>query len=227
MFGKTFHILSLAVALGIGTPLLAHAGMYSRHADSITPSVVTSHPMSKSASTATLTAEEAADLVFMREEEKLARDLYITFDEQWGGTTFAQIATSEQRHMNAILRKLVKYQLPDPAAGNEIGEFTADELQALYDELRDEGLVSELAALKVGGFVEEIDIVDNMEAAATATLPDLDRVYDALTCGSRNHLRAFAGRIVALTGQPYDAQFLPQDEVDAILAEPYEQCGRR
>ena len=129
--------------------------------------------------------------------------------------------------MNAILRKLVKYQLPDPAAGNEIGEFTADELQTLYDELRDEGLVSELAALKVGGFVEEIDIVDNMQAATTSTLEDLDRVYDALTCGSRNHLRAFAGRIVALTGQPYDAQFLPQDEVDAILAEPYEQCGRR
>lgn len=227
MFGKTFRILSLAVALGIGAPLLAHAGMYARHADSITPSMVVNHPMSMSASTATLTDEEAADLVFMREEEKLARDLYITFDEAWGGTTFAKIATSEQRHMTAILRKLVKYQLPDPAAGNAIGEFTDDDLQALYTELRDEGLASELAALQVGGFVEEIDMVDNADAAATATLADLDRVYDALTCGSRNHLRAFAARIVALTGQPYEAQYLTQAEVDAILAEPYEQCGWR
>jgi hypothetical protein len=227
MFGKTFRILSLAVALGIGAPLLAHAGMYARHADSITPSMVASEPASTPAPAATLTAEEAADLVFMREEEKLARDLYITFDEKWGGTTFAQIATSEQRHMNAILRKLVKYRLPDPAAGNAIGEFTADELQALYDELRDEGLASELAALQVGGFVEEIDIVDNMDAAAAATQEDLVRVYEALTCVSRNHLRAFAGRIVALTGQPYAAQFLPQAEVDAILAQPYEQCGWR
>jgi hypothetical protein len=188
--------------------------------------MVASHPMSMSTSSATLTADEATDLVFMREEEKVARDLYITFDGKWGGTTFAQIATSEQRHMNAILRKLDKYQLPDPALPG-IGDFTNDELQEMYDDLRDLGLVSELDALKVGGLVEEVDIVDNTEAAATATLQDLDRVYDALTCGSRNHLRAFAGRIVALTGQPYVAQYLTQAEVDAILAEPYEQCGWR
>ncbi len=100
-------------------------------------------------------------------------------------------------------------------------------MQALYDELLEDGLVSELAALKVGGYVEEIDIVDNLEAAAAATREDLDRVYEALTCGSRNHLRAFAGRIVALTGQSYAAQYLPQAEVDAILAQPFEHCGRR
>jgi hypothetical protein len=227
MFGKTFRILTLAVALGIGTPLLAQAGMYARHGASTSPSMVASHPMSMSTSSATLTADEATDLVFMREEEKLARDLYITFDEKWGGTTFASIASSEQRHMDAILRKLVKYQLPDPAAGNEIGEFTNDEVQALYDGLLEDGLASELAALNVGGLVEEIDIVDNMDAAAAATQEDLVRVYEALTCGSRNHLRAFAGRIVALTGQLYVAQYLTQAEVDAILAQPYEQCGWR
>lgn len=225
MFGKTFRILSLAIALGIGTPLLADAGMYARHADSITPSMLTEHPLYVAG--AALTDGEAADLVFMREEEKLARDLYLNFEETWGGTTFALIAGSEQRHMDAILRKLAKYQLPDPAAGNPIGEFTNDDVQALYDQLLGDGLASELAALKVGGFVEELDILDNMEAAAAATKEDLVRVYEALTCGSRNHLRAFAGRIVALTGLPYEAQYLPQADVDAILQQPYEQCGWR
>lgn len=225
MFGKTFRILSLAVALGIGTPLLAHAGMSARHADSITPSMVATHPLHLAS--AALPADEAAVLVFMREEEKLARDLYLTFDEKWGGTTFAQIASSEQRHMDAILRKLVKYQLPDPAAGKAIGEFTDGEIQSLYDDLLADGLVSELAALKVGGFVEELDILDNMEAAAAATQEDLVRVYESLTCGSRNHLRAFAGRIVSLTSVPYEAQYLPQATVDAILQQPYEKCGSR
>jgi hypothetical protein len=225
MFGKIFRILSLAVALGIGAPLLAQAGMYGRHAGSITPSIMGGHSLS--AADATLTVDEATVLVFMREEEKLARDLYLNFDEQFGGTTFAQIASSEQRHMDAILRKLTRYQLPDPAAGNAIGEFSDDELQALYDDLLDEGTASELAALTVGGFVEEFDIVDNMEAGAAATQEDLQRVYEALTCGSRNHLRAFAGRIVALTGQPYVAQYLTQAEVDAILQQAYEQCGWR
>jgi hypothetical protein len=225
MFGKIFRILSLAVALGIGAPLLAQAGMYGRHAGSITPSMMGGHPLS--AADAALTVDEATVLVFMREEEKLARDLYLNFDEQFGGTTFAQIASSEQRHMDAILRRLTRYQLPDPAAGNAIGEFSDDELQALYDDLLEEGTASELAALTVGGFVEELDIVDNMEAGAAATQEDLQRVYEALTCGSRNHLRAFAGRIVALTGQPYVAQYLTQAEVDAILQQADEQCGWR
>jgi hypothetical protein len=140
MFGKIFRILSLAVALGIGAPLLAQAGMYGRHAGSITPSMMGGHSLS--AADATLTVDEATVLVFMREEEKLARDLYLSFDEQFGGTTFAQIASSEQRHMDAILRKLTRYQLPDPAAGNAIGEFSDDELQALYDDLLEEGTAS-------------------------------------------------------------------------------------
>jgi len=227
MFGKTIRILTIAVALGIGTPLLAHAGTYARHADSITPSVALKHSATVAPGGATLTATEATDLVFMREEEKLARDLYLTFEEKWGDTTFAQIASSEQRHMDAILRKLVKYQLADPAAGNPIGTFTNKEVQVLYDELLQDGLKSALDALKVGGFVEELDILDNMEAAQRATLQDLDRVYEALTCGSRNHLRTFASRISALTGLRYVAQYLPQAQVDTILQQPYEQCGWR
>jgi len=224
MLGKTVRILGLAIALGIGTPMLAGAGMYGPHAGS-GPSMGGAHSMA--VASATLTDEEVADLLFMREEEKLARDLYLNFDEQWGGTTFASIASSEQRHMNAILRKLVKYQLPDPAAGNAIGEFTDGELQTLHDDLLDEGMESELAALMVGGYVEELDIVDNTEAGEAATQQDLKRVYEALTCGSRNHLRAFAGRIFTLTGVPYVAQYLTQQEVNAILLQPYEQCGWR
>ncbi len=87
MFGKTLRILSLALALGIATPLLAHAGMYARHADSITPATATTPPLPMQAWGATLTEAEASDLVFMREEEKLARDLYITFDELWGAAS--------------------------------------------------------------------------------------------------------------------------------------------
>jgi hypothetical protein len=223
MFGKAFRILTIAAALGIGTALPAQAGMYARHAESITPSINVAQP--PAAASVSLSAEEVADLTFMREEEKLARDLYLAFDEQWGGTTFGLIAGAEQRHMNAILRLLVKYQLPDPAAGNLIGEFSDMDIQAMHDEFLADGLASELAALNVGGLVEEIDIADNIEAASGATQENLVRVYEALTCGSRNHLRAFAGRIVALTGVPYVAQFLPQADVDAIVQQPFERCG--
>ena len=173
-----------------------------------------------------LNAVEIADLTFMREEEKLARDLYLALGERWGDTPFAAIANAEQQHMNAMLSMLVKYRLPDPAAGALIGEFRDPDLQALHDELLEKAGVSALEALRVGGLVEEIDIRDNQDAAAATVKADLDTVYAALTCGSRNHLRAFAAGVTAASGQAYVAQYLPQAEVDAIVGAPMERCGR-
>lgn len=178
-----------------------------------------------------LSADEQADLLFMREEEKLARDTYLTlyaFYESSGLdlSVFSNIASSEQSHMDAILRLLKKYKLPDPAAGNEIGEFTDEELQGLYNELIEMGMESGLAALKVGGIIEETDMEDIKAAIERSEKADIDAVYESLLCGSRNHLRSFAQNIEALTGESYVAQVLKQKEVDEILDSPMEKCGK-
>jgi len=178
-----------------------------------------------------LSADEEADLLFMREEEKLARDTYLTlyaFYESSGLdlSVFSNIASSEQSHMDAILRLLKKYRLPDPAAGNEIGEFTDEELQDLYDFLISWGKGSPLDALKVGGLIEETDMEDIKAAIERSEKADIDAVYESLLCGSRNHLRSFAQNIEALTGDPYKAQLLAQEEVDEILESPMEKCGK-
>lgn len=168
-------------------------------------------------STSTLTADEKADLIFMREEEKLARDVYLTLHDIWGTTVFANIATSEQQHMDAILGLLITYKLPDPTVGKMVGEFVNAELQALYNTLIERGKRSALDALLVGGIIEETDIVDLNAAIATARPSNIDKVYTNLLNGSYNHLRAFASNIEALTGQPYQAQVVSQEIVDSIL----------
>jgi hypothetical protein len=173
------------------------------------------------------TADEAADMLFMREEEKLARDVYLTLFDAWGLTPFANIAVSEQSHMNAMLLLLRKYRLPDPAAGNSIGEFTDPDLQTLYDTLIARGLGSAVEGLKVGALIEEVDMRDILAAIGRSTKTDITAVYENLICGSRNHLRAFVNSIEALTGVPYAAQLLDQAAVDAIVAAPMERCGRR
>jgi hypothetical protein len=177
------------------------------------------------ASTA-LTAQEAADLTYIREEEKLARDTYLVFFDQWGTTIFSNIASSEQRHTDAVLGLLRKYRLPDPAAGNAIGEFTDPGLQTLYLNLNALGMQSEIEALRVGGVIEETDIRDLKVSIANTTHADIVKVYENLFCGSRNHLRSFAGTITAMTGQAYTALVLPQAEVDAVLSSPMERCGQ-
>jgi hypothetical protein len=167
--------------------------------------------------TITLTAEEKSDLVFMREEEKLARDVYLTLYGVWGTSVFANIATSEQQHMDAILALLNTYKLPDPTVGKLVGEFVNEELQHLYDDLVNLGKKSALDALKVGGIIEETDIEDLVAAMDTSRIAKIDNTYNNLLNGSYNHLRAFASKITAITGQPYAAQVVSQDVVDAIL----------
>jgi len=172
----------------------------------------------KSSAVVSLTEEEKNDLLFMREEEKLARDVYLTLFEKWGTPVFANIATSEQQHMDAMLILLNTYKLPDPAAATVVGEFVNTELQELYDALIQRGNQSVLEALKVGGIIEETDIEDINAAIETSRLAKIDSVYENLLEGSYNHLRAFAKQITSLTGEPYVAQVVSQDIVDAILA---------
>ncbi len=242
MRSRTLRTLTLAVALALGAPFLASAagpvgippdfvapcyGGPAAPGQAVGPNASLYGPGAATATaTVPLSADEADVLNFMREEEKVARDLYLGFAELYATPPFASIANSEQSHMDAMLRLLVKYQLPDPASGMLIGEFADPTLQALYNDLRAKGLVSVLEALKVGGLVEEVDMVDLADAIAGTTNADLKQAYENLACGSRNHLRAFAANVVIATNAPYVAQYIPQATVDAILAAPSERCGR-
>ena len=165
----------------------------------------------------TLSQTEADTLTFMREEEKLARDVYLVMFAYWGTKTFSNIAESEQNHMDAIKTLLDKYELSDPAS-QEIGVFNDPSLQELYEQLENQGKVSKLDAFMVGALIEEIDIEDLQTAIDQTDKQDLQRVYGNLMSGSENHLRAFVSQIERL-GVNYEAQYLPQEVVDEILAE--------
>lgn len=160
------------------------------------------------------------DMKFMREEEKLARDVYATlYDFHLAkGLTLTvcdNIAYSEQRHMDAMKQLLDNYDMADSAV--EGGQGTYPEscrdaecmfnnigLGTLYAELVADGKVSGLGTLLAGGLIEEVDMIDLAEAIANAEgYADIQGVYDNLLCGSRNHLRAFAHNIELATGDSY------------------------
>jgi hypothetical protein len=179
-----------------------------------------------SAEVAELLPAEAADLQFMREEEKLARDVYLTFSDAYGTRVFGAVARAEQRHMDALLRLLDTYELEDTAQ-EEIGVFTNSELQELYDRLIEDGGQSEQDALMIGALIEEVDIEDLVESMARTDNARLLRVYGNLLNGSGNHLRAFVRALEALTDEAYTAQTLSQEEVDEILAQDSVRGQRR
>lgn len=170
-----------------------------------------------------LSASETQSLTFTREEEKLARDVYIALESN--DATFSNIKNSEQTHMDAILTLLSRYGVPDPAAEKANGVFQNATLQKLHDELVAQGASSPLAALKVGVAIEELDIRDIEAAKASVSHGDITTTYDNLTRGSRNHLRSFYGKVKALGGA-YTPQYLDAGTFQAIVDSPMETGGQ-
>ena len=176
-------------------------------------------PAAPSDGPAALSAGERATLAFVREEEKLARDVYDALDGN--GQPLVNIKASEQRHMDELRVLLDRYGLPDPAATTAIGEFVDGDLRALYASLVAQGQVDAASSFTVGCTIEDLDLRDLARATADATHADLDASYELLMLGSRNHLRAFYSRLLAVGGS-YRPQYIDQATFDAIVTTPTE-----
>ena len=163
-----------------------------------------------------LSADEAAALLFMREEEKLARDVYTALYATWKFPVFQNIAASEQMHMDQMALLLTRYNLTDPAKAP--GVFTDPKLQSLYNTLVAQGRQSIGAALKVGGAIEEIDILDLQTRLAKTDNADIQQVYNNLMNGSNNHLNAFSRALTNQTGETYVPQSLTPEQYQSIIS---------
>lgn len=168
-----------------------------------------------------LNNDETLSLKWMREEEKLAHDVYVTLFNKWGIPIFTNIAASEQTHTNAVLSLLNKYSLPDPVGNNAVGVFSDTTLQNLYTQLVGQGSKSLLDGFKVGATIEDLDIFDLNNWMTKVDNQDIKFVYQNLTKGSRNHMRSFYGQVIS-SGGTYTAQFISQAELEAIINSPKE-----
>ena len=75
----------------------------------------------------TLTDSDKEALLFMLEEEKLARDTYIYLNDLWSINQFANIKNSEQTHMDAIANLLTQNEIAYTVLPE--GEFKNEDLQ--------------------------------------------------------------------------------------------------
>jgi hypothetical protein len=168
-----------------------------------------------------LTAEEERDLLYMREEEKLARDVYLTLDEYFEINIFSNIAKAEQTHMDKMKGLLDKYSLTDPVGDNPIGAFTNPGFETFYDsKTGDEVTIND--AIRTGILIEEQDILDIQEAIELTDKADIKNVYENLLRGSRNHLRAFVRQLESM-GIVYEATIIDQSVADDIVNSPTER----
>jgi len=184
---------------------------------------------------------EQTHLAFMREEEKLARDVYIRLSTMYPDhPIFGNIDDSEQRHTEAVRDMLVKYGLEDPNTNDNVGVYTGEDygwyFTEKFHELIERASISELEALYVGAFIEELDMMDINQCPRVIVETDneindvtecgrvytdnadIDNLYASLLDGSDSHLVAYVRNIERYIGKGnYQAQVLPQEQVDEIL----------
>lgn len=219
--------IPVALVLAAATTLSACAGTADATPQADAPTPAEARPQSAVAVEAVapdapppITTADAEGLLFMREEEKLAHDVYLAMFDLWGIRAFENIAASEQRHTDAVLG------LIDPVTDDTPGVFTNPDLAALYEDLVEAGSVSAEAALEVGALIEDLDISDLRSWEELTGDPAIERVYANLLSGSENHLRAFVG-LLDDRGVDYEPTYLSDDDVSGILAPSSGGGGRR
>jgi len=159
---------------------------------------------------------ELATLQYVREEEFLARDVYIKMYELYHIPVFNNISKSEFIHTTAMKALLEKYNLPDPGADHDTGVFVNQEIQALYDNLVAQGSASLNDALMVGATIEDVDIYDLIQHINNdVDNEDIGYALSQLWRGSRNHMRAFTAHLT-FHGLVYTPQYISQEEFNKI-----------
>ena len=188
-----------------------------------------------------LDANEQAHLIFMREEEKLARDVYQKLGEMYPNSTiFGNIDDSEQQHTTAVKEMIKNYGYEDPNTNDNIGAYTGEDygwyFTEKFEQLIERGSISELEALYVGAFIEELDMMDINQCPKVIVETDNDindisecgkvytdkadirELYTSLLAGSDSHLAGYVKNIEKSIGEgSYVAQVLPQEQVDEML----------
>lgn len=166
----------------------------------------------------TLSAAEIEALTTMREEELLAKDVYVLLFSIYNVPVFNNIPKSETQHAQAVATLLLKYGLADPAENHVAGVFVNTTLQALYTSLVAQGSTSLISAFTVGATIEDLDIYD-LHTHITTDIDNKDIlfVFGNLERGSRNHMRAFNRQLKA-NGVSYTPQFISQEYFDQIIS---------
>ena len=178
--------------------------------------------------TSSLTPKERDAIIYMREEEKLARDVYDSMYMKWGVNPFGNIRQSEQIHMDRMKALIERYKLPDPVSKNNDmrGLFSNALLKNYYHELVSTGSQSLTEALSTGAKIEELDIADLQERIKQTDKPDILATYNYLTMASENHLRAFTRRL-KMMGINYEPVFLSKTAFAKIISAGNTRGGYR
>ncbi len=206
MKNKIIMIMALAIISSISAAL-SFISIDQNTISNIIPTSLVSNSLSD---------DERESIIYMREEEKLARDVYRQMYAKYDLRPFRNISQAEERHMELMKDLLTKYSINDPVSSDETGGFTSTTLNDLYKKYIELGNTSLIDALKAGALIEEVDIKDLDKQLGVTQNSDIKETYTYLKQGSENHLRAFVKNL-RNHGVEYSPVELSKEDFEKIM----------
>jgi len=214
----TIKILLLTTFLGLGTQSFAQMNGYGKNQQK-QEMEHDSHTVDfTSLEKGILTQEEIDALIHMREEEKLARDIYTVLGETTPSAVFKNIPRSEQI--------LDRYEIPDPVVDeSSIGTFTDPFFTNLFIELKEKGQQSDKNAFEVGAMVEDLNMANLIKYGQATDKLDLKLAYDTLLKQSKNHMSAFVRQLDRL-GYEFEPEYITSEQLSIAVVEGKEHMDQ-
>lgn len=163
-----------------------------------------------------LSEKEISAILYMREEEKLARDVYRTLYAIWPSNVFYNIPVSEEGHMDVFGQLITQYRLEDPIKNNAEGVYSNPVFTRLFQELTKKGRKSYVDALKVGALIEDKNMHNLIAHGSETEKADLKMVYSTVLAQSQRHMAAFI-RNLRREGGAYSPKYITQEQFKEAL----------
>ncbi len=170
---------------------------------------------------------EKQTLTTMVQEEKMASDFYYAMSNKWNIPMFRNIMNAELRHKDILSQLLDKYDLQNPIANSNPGQYDDSGIQKLYNDLVAKGNASLKDALIAAAQLEEQDYMDLQKAIDGTDNADLRLAYQNLQRGAAHHLRAAVNQLSRLYGYTYEPQVLDKQTFDSLMVKPANRPVRR
>lgn len=164
-----------------------------------------------------LNEKEITTITQLIGKEKIAKDVYENFYQQYKNNLFGNIAKRKQKHIDIWKNILAKQNI-------SVDENDAvAETENLKDQFISEG-IDEISALKTALKIEELNLNDIYTVRRNSIKSAIREAANGVECGTKNHLFVFY-RALKEKHENYTHQYISGKKFNNIVNGAVTSCG--
>ncbi|MFT3918955.1 DUF2202 domain-containing protein [Cloacibacterium sp.] len=164
-----------------------------------------------------LNEKEITTITQLIGKEKIAKDVYENFYQQYKNNLFGNIAKRKQKHIDIWKNILAKQNI-------SVDENDAvTETENLKNQFISEG-IDEISALRTALKIEELNLNDIYTVRRTSSKSAIREAANGVECGTKNHLFVFY-RALKEKHENYSHQYISGKKFNNIVNGAVTSCG--